>query len=237
MRSLESVDSTNSYIKRALEGEESLELPLVVTAVSQTAGRGRLGRDFYSPSGGLYFSVAFLSSQIKCPIDLLTVGAGAAVALSIESKCGGKTEVKWVNDVLYCGKKVCGILCESVRSERCGEAVYIVGIGVNTSKAALGGFMPEKVGALTLDCTNFELMNEILDRIGAIFYSGDTDFLSDYNERLGMRGKTVDILVRGNKSSATVVGVELGGLKCCTDSGESVFVRTYDEILSDLYGV
>ena len=237
VRSVEVTDSTNSDIKRGLERSEIDELPFVLTAEMQTAGRGRFGKEFYSPKGGLYFSAAFAASQVRFSADLLTVAVGVAVSLAIESKCGGKAEVKWVNDILYGGKKVCGVLCESVRSERHGDTVYIVGVGVNTCPEALGDFMPEKVGALRLACPNSELMHEILARLCDILERSDTQFLSHYNERLGLRGKTIEILVRGKAERAEVECVEAEGLKCRLSGGEYAFVRSYGEILSDLYEV
>lgn len=237
VRSLREVDSTNNYIKRELAADKKLRFPFVVTADAQTAGRGRLNnRGFYSPRGGLYFSAAYIGSQIKCPADLLTVGVGTAVSDVAENICGEGVEVKWVNDVLYRGKKVCGILCESTYCESAGDTVYIVGIGVNTSKEAIGDFMPEKVGTLPVNITNAELMSEILDRIDEVLSDSAAEFLTRYNERLSMRGKRIDMLADGVKTRATVIGVTHDGLKCVKDSGEYAYVRTYDEILSDLYG-
>lgn len=89
-----------------------------IVAASQTKGQGRLSRSFYSPKGGIYFC-------IRWPIlPLLTISAAAGVMLALESR-GLKPKVKWVNDILLDGKKVCGILCKSKNN------FATIGVGIN----------------------------------------------------------------------------------------------------------
>lgn len=105
----------------------------VVLAGRQTAGRGRLGRSFISPQGGLYFTV-ILRPALKSASggQLLPIIAALAVARGLEQVAGLKTALKWPNDVLVGGRKVCGILAES---ELAGQAVnyVLLGIGVNVN--------------------------------------------------------------------------------------------------------
>ena len=114
---LDTVDSTNNYIKANLG---SLADNTVVRAVSQTAGRGRFTRSFVSEAGGLYMSMLLKNFTS----DLLTVRAGVSVA-DVLTELGADPQIKWVNDVLCGGKKVCGILAEVV------HGCAVVGIGVN----------------------------------------------------------------------------------------------------------
>ena len=107
------LDSTNTEAKRlALGGGNA---PAVIAAESQTAGRGRMGRSFYSPlQTGAYFSFLYQPSAGLDVAVSVTSAVSVAVAEAILALCGVQCEIKWVND-LYCnGKKVCGILCESV---------------------------------------------------------------------------------------------------------------------------
>jgi BirA family biotin operon repressor/biotin-[acetyl-CoA-carboxylase] ligase len=103
----------------------------VVLAGRQTAGRGRLGRSFISPRGGLYFTVV-LRPALESGGRSLPIIAGLAVARGLERVAGLKTALKWPNDVLVGGRKICGILVES---ELMGQAVSyaLVGIGVNVN--------------------------------------------------------------------------------------------------------
>ncbi len=120
LQAFDCVDSTNRVAK------EWAHVGGAVVANRQTGGRGRLGRAFYSPEGGVYLSV------ILPPRDPLTLTSRAAVAVcrAIETLCGLFPRIKWVNDLLIDGKKVCGILAEGVISDGALTAV-VLGVGVN----------------------------------------------------------------------------------------------------------
>ena len=126
------VDSTNNVCKTlAAQGADNT----AVIARRQTAGKGRLGRSFRSPEGGLYLSVLWRG----CPAgQLLTVTPLAAVAVcrAIEQTCGAVCGIKWCNDVVLDGKKLCGILTESSLRPDGGAEWLVVGIGVNVAQTA-----------------------------------------------------------------------------------------------------
>lgn len=122
------IGSTNSYLKR---NAAVLDNGFTAVANLQTGGRGRLGKSFESPSGGLYMSLLVKDLRAE-DISSATVKTGVAVCEALEEFLGLEHEtlgIKWVNDILYEGKKVCGILCELVRygNTNC----LIVGIGLN----------------------------------------------------------------------------------------------------------
>lgn len=120
------LDSTNT--KALALAREGLE-EAVVTAKSQTGGRGRLGRSFLSPEGGLYLSV--LTSRLA-PGDrilALTPAAALAVRRSIARTYGLACQIKYPNDLILEDRKICGILCESLTEGDRFSAV--IGIGVN----------------------------------------------------------------------------------------------------------
>ena len=133
---LETVDSTKTEVKRraaagAREG-------LAVLSDCQTGGRGRLGRTFVSPAGkGLYCSVLL---RPDCPLEeLLTLTAWTAVAVcnAIEQVCQVRPSIKWTNDVMLQGRKLCGILTELGVEGESGQVDYVVvGVGVNLSQTA-----------------------------------------------------------------------------------------------------
>lgn len=133
---LETVDSTNSEIKRrAAAGAEE---GLTVLADGQTGGRGRLGRSFVSPAGkGLYCSVLL---RPACPLEellCLTAWTAVAVCNAIEQVCQVRPAIKWTNDVMLQGRKLCGILTELGVEGESGQVDYVVvGVGVNLSQTA-----------------------------------------------------------------------------------------------------
>ena len=128
---LETIDSTNNELKRRLNSGDLPEEFTVVSAGMQTAGRGRTGHEWSSPSG-----VSVATSMVCYPtlsderIPQLTIVAAVAVARSVEKTFDQKAQIKWPNDLLLCEKKICGIL-----TERIGKAV-IVGIGVNMKRGS-----------------------------------------------------------------------------------------------------
>ncbi len=139
---LETVDSTNDYLKtRAQTGAEE---GLVAVANEQTRGKGRLGRSFSSPADrGIYLSM--LLRPTGAPQDIANITALIAVAMAdaIAAVAGIRPGIKWVNDLVLNGKKLCGILTEmSVEGETGRVQHAVVGIGVNVRETA-EDFPPE----------------------------------------------------------------------------------------------
>lgn len=104
----------------------------MVAALRQTGGKGRLGRTFQSPPGGLYMSVVLRpAANLENPA-LATAAAAVAVCRVVQALCGLQLGIKWVNDLYFNGKKCCGILCEAGTGLETGRIEYIVaGIGIN----------------------------------------------------------------------------------------------------------
>lgn len=145
------IDSTNTLAqKRAAAGRAH---GLVILADTQTAGRGRQGRTWFSPPGaGLYMSAVLNPTVFAGTLSLLTLAAGVAAARGIERATGLALELKWPNDVVIGRpwRKIAGILCESVSSGSRVEAV-IVGIGVNIRRSAFPATIAHRATALELE--------------------------------------------------------------------------------------
>lgn len=131
---LNTVPSTNSYMK----GLDTTTFPegYTIIADEQTAGRGRLGRTFHSPAReGVYMSILLKPQFSLDDVSMLTICAAVAVSAAVEIVCGIQPGVKWVNDIFYHEKKLCGILTEAFVSAESKTMEYvIVGIGINTGK-------------------------------------------------------------------------------------------------------
>lgn len=131
--------STNSQVKALAEGGEDAWYVLI--AKRQTAGRGRMGRSFYSPEGtGLYLSI-LLHPDLSRPFPL-TVTAAVAGVRAVESVCGVSLQIKWVNDLYLEGKKVCGILAEGAYDPQGRLSYAVCGVGFNL-RTPEGGFPEE----------------------------------------------------------------------------------------------
>ncbi len=125
---LGAVDSTNARAKQL--GLEGAPEGTVVVAEQQTAGRGRNGRSFLSPPGGVYLSVVLRPRVPPSHAVRLTLAAAVAMCAALEGAAGLVPTIKWPNDVLLPEGKVCGILLEMVAAEDCVDFV-VLGCGVN----------------------------------------------------------------------------------------------------------
>lgn len=129
---LDETDSTNNNLKKLVRADTD-PVFAVIAARRQTGGRGRLGRSFFSPEGGLYFSFSVPLRGDEKNIPFLTTLAGLSVSEAIEELTGIKTQIKWPNDIYLDGKKLGGILCELVFG-KFPTAVIGVGINLNVKK-------------------------------------------------------------------------------------------------------
>ncbi len=215
------IDSTSSYLKAC--AENGADERTVVIAKKQSCGRGRMGRSFLSGEGGLYMSILMrpkkeLNSSAKANGILVTACAAVAVSEAIEAVTGKKTDIKWVNDLYYNGKKVCGILAESAFDEK-GEFEYIVlGIGINLL-SDFSGTEVEKIATSLFGYDDNIELNDIKDRLiyeilASLYrrYKNELaiepcPFIDDYKSKLFIIGKEVDTQRGGNLQSARVLSL------------------------------
>ena len=207
----DTLPSTNDTAKElGLRGEKE---NTVVIARAQTAGRGRIGRQFFSPDqSGIYMSILLRPTFSPDKSHLLTPAAAVAVAEAIDSVCGTDCKIKWVNDIYLNNKKVCGILTENTFS---GDGFFsVIGIGINLF-APEGGF-PEDIkdiAASILKGGSEEIRNrlivEVIDRFN-FYYKNllNKDFLRVYREKSNLIGKEVAYIKNGEEITATVLGID-----------------------------
>jgi len=143
IRYFKELPSTNDAAKAA--AAEGAPAFCTIAAEQQTKGRGRLGRSFASPAGGAYFSVVLRPRLDRSEYGRITPFAALAVRRAIEETAHVTTDIKWVNDLLYNGKKVCGILSES-GVDKYGAPFVIVGVGVNTGNGTLPTELADTAG-------------------------------------------------------------------------------------------
>lgn len=124
------VTSTNDVAKEI--ARNSQEENLVIIARTQTHGRGRHGRQWVSPRGGIWLSILLRPRTTQKVTARLTLITASAVIKAIQNTLGLEAEVKWPNDILLNGKKLCGILTETSTKEDVADYV-IIGIGINAN--------------------------------------------------------------------------------------------------------
>lgn len=142
----ESISSTNTVLKEL--AEQGAEHGTVIISQEQTAGKGRMGKKFFSPSKtGIYLSILVRPDIPAQEALFLTTSAAVATARAIEDVSDKKADIKWVNDVYISDKKVCGILTEAAFNIETGKLDYaIIGIGINICYPE-GGF-PEDINQI-----------------------------------------------------------------------------------------
>ena len=220
------IDSTNSEAKRRIaSGDRRQQLLL---AEEQTAGRGRMGRSFFSPAEtGLYMTLILGQAQAMRDPAMLTVAAAAATAGAIEEQTGTRTDIKWVNDIYMSGRKVCGILCEAV-TDSAGRTTVLAGIGVNVVTEAFPEEIREKAGALPVAVDRSALAAAITDRLLRIWEAPeDRTFLEFYRARSFVPGKRVVFLREGRELEALALAVDdSGALLVRYDDGREEALRS-----------
>ena len=143
---IEEIDSTNNAMKLALYASETPRFD-VLSAERQTGGRGRQGRRFYSPAGGIYFSAAYpLPAGARSPA-YLTLLAGLAIRDTLQKYAEKPLLIKWPNDIRAGEKKLCGVLTELIRAPFGLAAVVGVGVNVRLDEASL----PEELKTTVTD--------------------------------------------------------------------------------------
>jgi BirA family biotin operon repressor/biotin-[acetyl-CoA-carboxylase] ligase len=232
----ESLGSTNTEAASwAMQGSPE---GLCIVADEQTAGRGRLERRWVSPKGaGLYCSVVLRPHISQRSLPLITLMTSLAVHDALLEFCGLETDIKWPNDVLADGRKLCGILSEVVETTL-GRAV-IVGIGINlnkesfsdeltptaTSVESVTGARPDRDQLLDVLLQTFSRRYEVLQGAGGEaatvrHWSKLSTFAENQRVRVENSGQSIEGITRG---------LELdGALRLETDDGQIHLVRAGD---------
>ena len=228
------LESTNKTAKEmAVAGAEH---GTVIIADSQTKGRGRYSRSYFSPSGGLYMSI-ILRPEVLNFENPTSVTAFAAVAVceAIESISEKTPKIKWVNDILIDEKKVCGILTEAVTDFESGSLDWIVlGIGINVyiktedfpddlQTSATSIFPNEKMFGV-----RNKLSAEIINRIlGYDITPREAEIFRKYKNRLAMLGNQVTVIQNKIEYKAAVIDIDAAGhLVVKNENGEIITVSS-----------
>lgn len=223
IRVFDVIDSTNSEAKRMVlsQGDQVRFNPTLLIAKEQTSGRGRMGRRFVSDLGGIYMSLVYVTEKPLSDAVSITTAAAAVIAEAIESVVGSPMKIKWVNDIYNDRGKVAGILAEAVSvGER---TAVIVGIGINTGASDF----PEEIQSIAssigdLDGQENLLIAKITDGLLACAENPtDRSYMTAYRERFMLAGKTVDLIVGGERTGhGRVVGVDDNGGLLLLPNGE-----------------
>lgn len=201
--------STNAAAKDCREAADGA----VFVAVNQTGGRGRLGRSWVSGEDGVWFSLLLKPDILPAEVSLITLVAGLAVSAVIDG-----AGIKWPNDIILSGKKVCGILTE-MSSEVTSLNYVVCGIGINLNIKEFPAELSDKAtsvyietGKLTPKAQFLASVLESFERYYLIFLEKGFDgCIDEYRKKCITLGKDVSIVRNGESFQAKAVDVSPAG--------------------------
>lgn len=210
------VTSTNALLKdMAAEGADEGR---ALIAKKQTAGRGRLGRNFFSPKNGIYLSILLKPDMDFREAMLLTTIAAVAVVEAVREVTGKDTGIKWVNDVYLEGKKICGILTEAVTDVENGKLSYaVVGIGVNITRPSDENFPEELRDIAGFIYDGEEPPKGIMSKLTASIIKNyfkyyeklpEHSFMESYKQHQILLNKNIFVITSESSKNARVKGVD-----------------------------
>ena len=224
VRIFNEIDSTNTEAKRyCLSGGV---VPAVFIARSQSAGRGRMGRSFFSPSDtGIYLSIL-----AEAPTDnsgFLKVTSASAVALhkAIFEELGICAKIKWVNDLYLDGKKISGILAESFFVD--GKRYIVVGVGINLCTKDFPEELRDKAGSI-INTGDGQDSSLIMSRLAVRVAKGLFDVLGSLENQWIMDYYRAHSAVLGKQVTFTENGVAQSGIAEAIDELGALTVRLDD---------
>jgi len=225
LRCYTTIDSTNTEAKRrAVSGDPH---GTVYVAEEQTQGKGRLGRQWVSPPGdGLWFTVLLRPDCPPSKAAGLTVVTGLAVCRAIRKLCNIDAQIKWPNDIVHDGKKLCGILLET-GTENGFVSFVAVGIGINVNTRIFPDEIAYKASSLYIKTGEIisrgKLLAEILNELEALailyFEHGIETILPEYRMLCVTLGRNISALRHDGTLEGTAIDI--------TDDGE-LLVHTKD---------
>ena len=210
------LDSTN--IRAKLLAAQGAPHGYLVAADSQETGRGRFGRQFFSPPhSGIYITYVL---RPKLPAEravMITSMAAVAVARAIEALCDVDVKIKWVNDLYINDRKTCGILCEASMDFESGQLEYVaLGIGVNVAKQEFPEELRDIATSIGNECgeniSRSRLIAEISNQIAALYGQLETgEFMQESRARSNVIGRDVTVIRGDARFEAHAVDIDNQG--------------------------
>lgn len=215
---LDEVDSTNTAAKKA--AENGAAHGTLVVSERQTGGKGRRGRVWDSPRGtGIFMTLILRPEMAPVHASMLTLVAALAVAGGIKECTGASSLIKWPNDIVMGGKKVCGILTEMSADPDCINYVA-VGIGINVNREEFPEEIREVAASIFTETGKKTKRSLLISAVMAAFEryyeifmktADMSGLLEEYNGKLANCGRTVRVLDPAGEYSGTAIGIDREG--------------------------
>ncbi len=197
------IPSTQDFLReKRAKGENA-----VAVAKSQSGGKGTKGRSFESNEGGLWLSILLFHEGALAQDGFLMMARSAVAVCKTLESYGLQPKIKWANDVLVAGKKICGVLTENVcQGNLIASTLFGIGLNINNT---LGKEL-QNIATTLREQTGKEYdLQEVEERLLAYFFAPFA--FSEYAERLAFLGQEIAFCVGDNTFTATLLGVSERG--------------------------
>lgn len=240
----EETGSTNADVKRL--AEEGASHGTIAVADKQNAGRGRRGRKWESPAGkDIYFTILLKPDFAPDKASGLTLVMALAVVQAIEQICAVQADIKWPNDIVVNGRKICGILTE-MNVETDYIQYVVIGVGINVNLEQMPKELEDTATSLLIECGKKTKRAELLEAVLRCFeknyeiyesYLDMEGLLADYNAHLVNLNRQVRVLDPKGEWGGIAKGVNRKGeLLVEKENGEIVEVYAGEVSVRGLYG-
>lgn len=226
---LKEVDSTNNYLK------QNKKIDTVVFAQRQTCGRGRRGRTWLSEeTDNIYMSAAFKPDILPEKAGILSLAAGLAAAQTAEF-FGADCKIKWPNDLVCRGRKLGGILTESVENGK----FYVTGIGINMANKNFPKEISEKATSMFIETKKHTekmvFAEKLLERLD-FWFSNLEKTVPNYKKRCITIGSRVRVIGAAEEYNAAAVDIDASGALVVETNGKILTVNSGEVSVRGIYG-
>lgn len=240
----EEIDSTNDWAKR--EARKGAPDGAVFLARNQTKGKGRRGRSWADPKGsGLAMSLLLRPDMLPERAPMMTVLMGLSAAQAVAGLTGKTAQIKWPNDLVMSGRKLCGILTE-MSMEGAKIAHVVIGVGINLTEEEFPEEIKDKATSLKLECGEAPdadvMAAAVLEHFEANYErfleAGNLQpFQEEYDRLLASRGCEVKVMEKERELVGTCLGIdEAGELLVQTPEGACETIFAGEVSVRGLYG-
>lgn len=217
----QTVDSTNCVAKAA--ASHGAPHGSIILADEQTAGRGRRGRRFFSPAGtGVYMSVLLRPQEKEIDVAHLTMIAAVAVCRALHRVAGISAQIKWINDIFWKERKICGILSEATFALESGQVEsVVVGIGINLTTRDFPLELQSIAGSVEngKNIPRVAVIAAVLNELFSIVQSGE-DIFAEYSSRVFIIGKQIRYTERDAEKTGIALRIDPDGALVVSDANE-----------------
>ena len=229
----DTLSSTNDFAKELIN-TNNFQNGTTVIANSQTSGRGRFARTFFSPANtGIYFSTILKKTLPIKDVSLITLISAVAVCKAISKLTNLNPQIKWINDIYLNNKKICGILVENICDfNNMKSKAIVAGIGINISTANFPKDIQDKAGSIMADELSrnkliAEVINNFFDLSENVY---NKEIIKEYKSLSLVLNKEISYSKDNKTYTATAIDINDAGNLVVKDSNNNISLLDCCEI-------